>query len=58
MQHRQWPCLIVAFVCTTCLDQDSERPLCADTVEKVENRTIPKISQMLIFGQLHRWDAP
>ena len=29
-----------------------------DTVEKVENRTTPKISQMLIFGQLRRWDAP
>jgi hypothetical protein len=35
-----------------------ERQVCADTVEKVENRTTPKISQMLIFGQLYRWDAP
>ena len=35
-----------------------ERPLSADTVEKVENRRTPKISQMLIFGQIHRWDAP
>jgi hypothetical protein len=32
-------------------------PLCADTVEKVENRKTPKISQMLIFGQVRRWDA-
>jgi hypothetical protein len=30
----------------------------ADTLEKVENRTTPKIAQMLIFGQLRRWDAP
>jgi hypothetical protein len=29
----------------------------ADTVEKVENRKTPKISQMLIFGQVRRWDA-
>jgi len=28
-----------------------------DTVEKVENRKTPKISQMLIFGQVRRWDA-
>ena len=35
-----------------------ERPLLADTVEKVENRTTPKISQMLAFGKLNRWDAP
>ena len=32
--------------------------LLTDTVEKVENRATPKISQMLIFGQLRRWDAP
>jgi hypothetical protein len=32
--------------------------LLTDTVEKVENRTTPRISQMLIFGQLRRWDAP
>ena len=32
-------------------------PLGADTVEKVENRKTPKISQMLIFGQVRRWDA-
>jgi hypothetical protein len=36
----------------------AERQLFADTVEKVENRTTLKISQMLIFGQLYRWDAP
>jgi phage terminase large subunit-like protein len=24
---------------------------------KVENRKTPKISQMLIFGQVRRWDA-
>ena len=36
----------------------SVRPLLADTVVKVENRTAPKISQMLIFGRLPRWDAP
>ena len=30
------------------------RPLCADIVEKVENRTTATISQMLIFGQLRR----
>jgi hypothetical protein len=35
-----------------------ERPLLADTVEKVENRTTPKLSQMLAFGKLNRWDAP
>jgi hypothetical protein len=29
----------------------------ADTVEKVENRKTPKISQMLIFGRVRRWDA-
>jgi hypothetical protein len=28
-----------------------------DTVEKVENRKTPKISQMLIFGRVRRWDA-
>ena len=27
-----------------------EWPLCADIVEKVENRTTPKIPQKLIFG--------
>jgi hypothetical protein len=32
-------------------------PLCADTVEKGENCATPKISQMLIFGQLRRWNA-
>jgi hypothetical protein len=32
-------------------------PLWVDTVEKVENRKTPKISQMLIFGQVRRWDA-
>jgi hypothetical protein len=32
-------------------------PLLADTVEKVENRKTQKISQMLIFGQVRRWDA-
>ena len=37
---------------------DASRPLSADTVEKVENRATPEISQMLIFGQLYRWDAP
>jgi hypothetical protein len=30
------------------------RPHVTDTVEKGENRTTPKISQMLIFGQLRR----
>jgi hypothetical protein len=35
-----------------------ERLLVADTVEKVENRMTPKISQMLILGQIRRWDAP
>jgi hypothetical protein len=29
----------------------------ADAVEKVENRTTPKISQMVIFGLLRRCDA-
>ena len=29
----------------------------ADTVEKVENRKTPKISQKLIFGQVRRWDV-
>jgi hypothetical protein len=38
------------------LDQ-SERPSLTDAVEKVENRTTPKISQMLIFGLLRRCDA-
>jgi hypothetical protein len=28
-----------------------------DAVEKVENRTTPKISQMVIFGLLRRCDA-
>jgi hypothetical protein len=32
----------------------ADGPVRADTVEKVENRTTPKISQMLIFGQLRR----
>jgi hypothetical protein len=31
--------------------------LVADAVEKVENRTTPKISQMVIFGLLRRCDA-
>jgi hypothetical protein len=29
-------------------------PALTDTVEKVENRMTPKISQMPIFGQLRR----
>jgi hypothetical protein len=32
-------------------------PLSADTVAKVENRTIPKISQKLIFRRLYRCNA-
>jgi hypothetical protein len=32
-------------------------PLMVDAVEKVENRTTPKISQMVIFGLLRRRDA-
>jgi hypothetical protein len=32
----------------------ADGPVRADTVEKVENRTTPKISQILIFGQLRR----
>jgi hypothetical protein len=39
------------------IDSLGRGPLWVDTVEKVENRTTPKISQMLIFGQLRRWDA-
>jgi hypothetical protein len=31
--------------------------LLADAVEKVENRTTPKISQMVIFGLFRRCDA-
>jgi hypothetical protein len=31
--------------------------LWVDAVEKVENRTTPKISQMVIFGLLRRCDA-
>jgi hypothetical protein len=34
-----------------------EWPLLADTVAKVENRKAPKISQMLIFGELYRCNA-
>jgi hypothetical protein len=33
------------------------RPPLADAVEKVENRTTPKISQMVIFGLLGSCDA-
>jgi hypothetical protein len=33
------------------------RPVWVDAVEKVENRTTPKISQMVIFGLLRRCDA-
>jgi hypothetical protein len=33
-------------------------PLCADIVAKVENRTTPKISQMLIFSQLRHRSIP
>jgi hypothetical protein len=32
-------------------------PLCADTVEKVENRTQPKISRKLIYRRLYRCNA-
>jgi hypothetical protein len=35
----------------------ARRPFRVDAVEKVENRTTPKISQMLIFGLLRRYDA-
>jgi hypothetical protein len=30
----------------------------ADSVEKVENRTTPKISQMSVFGRFRSPDAP
>jgi hypothetical protein len=33
------------------------RQLVTDAVEKVENRTTPKISQMVIFGLPRRYDA-
>ena len=32
-------------------------PKLTDAVEKVENRTTSKISQMVIFGRLRRCDA-
>ena len=32
-------------------------PLCADSVENVENREVPKISRMLIFNELYRCNA-
>jgi hypothetical protein len=35
-----------------------ERPLCADTVEKVENRTAPKISRKVILSRIDRCNAP
>jgi hypothetical protein len=38
--------------------RDTERPLVADIVEKVENQMTSKISQMLTFGQRHSWDGP
>ena len=36
----------------------TNEPLLADCVEKVENRTTPKISQKSIFGRLHCCKAP
>jgi hypothetical protein len=35
-----------------------DRPLLADTVEKVENRTAPKISRKVIFSRIDRCNAP
>jgi hypothetical protein len=35
-----------------------KRRLLADSVEKVENRTVPKISRKLILNRLDRCDAP
>jgi hypothetical protein len=35
----------------------TDRPLCADSVEKVENRGALKISRMSIFGLLRRYVA-
>jgi hypothetical protein len=39
------------------LERARDRPLLADSVEKVENRGAPKISQMSIFGLLRRYVA-
>jgi hypothetical protein len=36
---------------------DRQWPVWVDAVEKVENRTTPKISQMVIFGLPRRYDA-
>jgi hypothetical protein len=36
----------------------TERPVLADSVAKVENRTTPKISQKLIFRRLHHGNTP
>jgi hypothetical protein len=42
-----------------CADEVTERcRLIADIVAKVENRTTPKISQMLIFSQLRHRSIP
>lgn len=37
--------------------QASERPVLVDTVEKVENRTAPKISRNFILSRLYRCNA-
>jgi hypothetical protein len=36
----------------------TERPVLADSVAKVENRTTPKISQKLILRRLHHGNTP
>jgi hypothetical protein len=37
---------------------DDDSPLCADCVEKLENRGAPKISQMSHVGNFSRCKAP
>jgi hypothetical protein len=40
-----------------CHSNFGPRPLLADSVAKVENRTTPEISQTLTFGRLRRCNA-
>jgi hypothetical protein len=56
--HKCQQALRAAFWPTADMPIDSiECRLMADAVEKVENRTTPKISQMVIFGLPRRCDA-
>jgi len=55
--HRRRDAVFVGRCALRCRVEASGCPLRVDAVEKVENRTTPKISQMVIFGLLRRCDA-